>query len=265
MSIKLTILGCGSSGGVPRLGNIWGACDSDNPKNARMRCSVLLEKIGASGTTRVLIDSSPDMRQQLLNTDCGNLDAVVFTHEHADHTHGIDDLRMIVLNQRKIMPVYADKRTQDSLFERFGYAFKQPEGSPYPPILAMNEVTDQPVEITGEGGTIALTPIPVQHGAQGSLGFRIGEVVYLPDVSDIPDTSLPMLENISVWILDCLRETPHPSHFNLETSLNWIERMAPAKAILTNLHVDLDYHDLDQKTPAHVTPAFDGMSIEFDA
>ena len=262
MSTRLIILGCGSSGGVPRLGNQWGACDPENARNARMRCSALLEKEGPDGTTRVLIDTSPDMRQQLLNAGVGNLDAVVYTHEHADHTHGLDDLRMIVINQRAVLTIYADERTQTSLLGGFGYAFYQPEGSPYPPILNMHNIEpDEPVVISGAGGTIQLKPIPVEHGTQGSLGFRIGDVAYIPDVSDIPDSSLPLIENLSVWIIDCLRETHHPSHFNLETSLAWIGRMKPDHAILTNLHVDLDYDDVNQRTDDHISAAFDGRVV----
>jgi len=266
MSLRMTILGCGSSGGVPRLGNQWGQCDPDNPRNARKRCSVLLEKAGPKGTTTVLIDTSPDMRQQLLDARCGDLDAVVYTHEHADHTHGIDDLRMIVINRRKVLDVYADDRTQTSLLGRFGYAFYQPEGSPYPPILNMKNIEeDEVLEINGAGGPIRLTPIPVEHGTQGALGFRIGDVAYIPDVSDIPESSISLLDNLSVWVIDCLRETPHPSHFNLETSLAWIDRVKPQYAILTNLHVDLDYSDLERRTPEHVSAAYDGRVVTVNA
>ena len=266
MTTSLTILGCGSSGGVPRLGNQWGACDPNNPRNRRMRCSVLLEKEGPDGTTKVLIDTSPDMRQQLLDAECGNLDAVVYTHEHADHTHGIDDLRMIVINRRAVLPVYADDRTQASLLGRFGYAFYQPEGSPYPPILEMKNLDEKhPLKIDGPGGAITLTPIPVEHGTIDALGFRIGDVAYIPDVSDIPDESAALLEGLSVWIIDCLRETPHSSHFNLRQSLEWIERVKPEHAILTNLHVDLDYEALGQKTPEHVSIAYDGRVVLIDA
>ena len=265
MSLRLTILGCGSSGGVPRLGNQWGACDPTNPANRRMRCSVLVQRETPEGITSVLIDTSPDMRQQLLNADCGDLDAVVYTHEHADHTHGIDDLRMIVINRRKVLPVYADDRTQTSLLGRFGYAFYQPEGSPYPPILEMRHIDKTPLEIEGAGGKITLSPIRVQHGTIEALGFRIGDVAYLPDVSDIPETSVPLLENLSVWILDCLRETPHSSHFDLKTSLKWIERMAPEHAILTNLHVDLDHKALEARTPENVSAAYDGRVVTIHA
>ncbi|MEM0977245.1 MAG: MBL fold metallo-hydrolase [Pseudomonadota bacterium] len=265
MTTTLRILGCGSSGGVPRLGNQWGACDPDNPRNARKRCSVLVQKQGPEGKTTVLIDTSPDMRQQLLDAECGALDAVIYTHEHADHTHGIDDLRMIVINQRKVLTVYADDRTQANLLARFGYAFYQPEGSPYPPILDMRTILKDPIKITGAGGTITLRPIPVEHGTITALGFRIGDVAYTPDVSDIPEDSLDLVENLSVWIVDALRRTPHPSHFNLETALGWVARMKPAEAILTNLHVDLDYETLAAETPEHISPAYDGRTVIIDA
>ncbi len=191
--LTLTILGCGSSGGVPRLsdapGGSWGACDPGNPRNRRQRCSVLLTRTGTAGRTRVLIDTSPDMRAQLLATDTGHLDAVVYTHAHADHTHGIDDLRMIAFNRHDRLPVWADAPTSANLRARFGYVFATPAGSSYPPILDLNEITG-PVSIGGAGGDIALTPIPVEHGDIPALGFRIGDLAYIPDVSDIPDAIL---------------------------------------------------------------------------
>lgn len=261
--MKFTILGCGSSGGVPRLGGIWGACDPDNPKNRRMRCSMLVERMSDTGTTRVLIDTSPDMRQQLLNADVGHLDAVVFTHQHADHTHGIDDLRMIVINMRARLPVWANAATKGDLMSRFSYAFTRPEGSDYPPILEMNDILGQ-VAVDGAGGAIMLNPFEVVHGNINALGFRIGDLAYLPDVSAIPAAAWEHLEGLKCWVLDCLRYTPHPSHTHLEQSLEWIARAEPEKAVLTNLHIDLDHEILTAETPDHVSAAFDGMIIELD-
>ncbi|MGR3760084.1 MBL fold metallo-hydrolase [Roseobacteraceae bacterium NS-SX3] len=258
--LKFTILGCGSSGGVPRLGGNWGDCDPQNPRNSRRRCSMLVEREGPEGTTTVLIDTTPDMRSQLLDTGTGRLDAVVYTHAHADHVHGLDDLRMIVFNMRERVPVYADGDTQNALLSRFGYAFVQPEGSPYPPILDLRSI-DGPFEISGPGGAIPFRPFRVNHGSIDSLGFRIGTLAYLPDVAGIYDEALPELEGLDCWILDALRRKPHPTHFDIATALSWIERMQPRRAVLTNMHIDLDYATVEAETPDHITPAYDGMVI----
>jgi len=261
MSLRAIILGCGSSGGVPRLGGDWGACDPANPKNRRRRCSLLLERSGPGGTTRVLIDTSPDMREQLLDAGVGHLDAVVYTHSHADHVHGIDDLRMIVFNTRRRLPVWADPPTQDALLSRFGYAFVQPAGSPYPPILDLNTISG-PLTIHGGGGEITLTPFRVDHGSMDALGFRIGDLAYLPDAVRIPEESWPLLAGLDCWIVDALRYKPHPTHAHVAMALDWIARAAPRRAVLTNMHVDLDHARLEAETPAHVTPAHDGMVLD---
>lgn len=261
--LTFTILGCGSSGGVPRLGGEWGDCDPTNPKNRRSRCSMLITREEAAGTTRVLIDTSPDMRQQLLDTGVGNLDAVVYTHAHADHVHGIDDLRMIVYNQRARLPVWADPPTQDALFARFGYAFVQPEGSSYPPILDMHTI-DGDVTIEGAGGGITLTPFTVGHGRINSLGFRVGDLAYLPDVNEIPEATWTALMGLDCWVIDALRYTPHPTHAHLEQSLEWIERSGTRRAVLTNMHIDLDHARVEAETPDNVTAAYDGMTISYE-
>jgi len=260
MTITLRILGCGSSGGVPRLGGKWGACDPTNPKNTRKRCSLLVTRTTANGTTRVLIDTSPDMRQQLLDAEVGELNGVIYTHAHADHVHGLDDIRMIVHNMRARIPVWADGDTSNQLLARFGYAFVQPAGSDYPPICDLNLI-DGDITIDGPGGPITLTPFEVEHGQIDALGFRIGDVAYLPDVSDIPDSSWPTLEGLDLWIVDALRHDPHPSHSHLAKTLGWIDKMAPKRAVLTNMHVDLDYATLEAETPDHITPAYDGMTL----
>ncbi|MBE3639914.1 MBL fold metallo-hydrolase [Mangrovicoccus algicola] len=261
--LAVTILGCGSSGGVPRLGGIWGECDPANPKNARRRCALLVERIAAGGTTRVLIDTGPDMRQQLLDAGIGTLDAVVYTHAHADHVHGLDDLRQIVFNTRTRLEVWADAPTRDDLLARFAYAFEAPQGSPYPPILTMNLI-DGPLRVEGAGGQLELLPFEVEHGAITAKGFRVEDVAYLPDVSRIPETAWPVLAGLRLWIVDALRRKPHPSHAHLALTLDWIARAAPEQAVLTNMHVDLDYDAVAAETPAHVTPAHDGLRLEFD-
>ena len=262
--LRFTILGCGSSGGVPRLGGHWGDCDPSNPKNRRRRCSMLVERVTDAGITRVLIDTSPDMREQLLDAGIGTLDGVVFTHAHADHTHGIDDLRQIVFNMRGRLPVWADLPTQTALRDRFSYAFEQLPGSPYPPILDLH-LLDGPVTIAGKGGNLELLPFVVDHGSMDALGFRVGGLAYLPDAVAIPDAGWKMLEGLEVWVVDALRRMPHPTHAHLALTLEWIARAAPRRAVLTNMHIDLDYATIAAETPAHITPAFDGMVIEIDA
>ncbi|MGO4916634.1 MBL fold metallo-hydrolase [Pseudogemmobacter sp. W21_MBD1_M6] len=261
--LSFTILGCGSSGGVPRLGGHWGDCDPANPKNTRRRCSLLVTRENEDGATRVLIDTGPDMRAQLLDAGVGTLDAVVYTHSHADHVHGLDDLRQVVFNMKTRLDVWADGATQNDLFSRFGYAFVQPDGSPYPPILHMQTIKGD-IAVTGAGGTITLTPFKVEHGSIDALGFRVAGVAYLPDVSRIYDDALPLLEGLDCWIIDALRRAPHPTHFNLAQSLDWIARMAPKQAVLTNMHNDLDYATVDAETPDHITPAYDGMTLKFE-
>ncbi|MBK0329152.1 MBL fold metallo-hydrolase [Rhodobacteraceae bacterium F11138] len=260
--LRATILGCGSSGGVPRLGGHWGVCDPENPRNRRRRCSLLVERDGPEGTTTVLIDTSPDMRSQLLDTGTGRLDGVVYTHGHADHVHGIDDLRMIVFNMRERVQVWADGDTQNDLISKFGYAFVQPEGSPYPPILTLNTI-DGPFEIDGPGGPIPFRPFRVGHGSIDALGFRIHELAYLPDVAEIYDDAWDALVDLDCWIVDALRRTPHPTHAHLARTLEWIERVQPKQAVLTNMHIDLDYETVSAETPDTIIAAYDGLTLRF--
>ncbi len=262
-TLRFTILGCGSSGGVPRLGGDWGDCDPQNPKNRRRRCSMLVERLAGDAVTRVLIDTSPDMRAQLLDAGIGTLDGVVYTHSHADHVHGIDDLRQVVFNMRHRLPVWADAPTQDALLSRFAYAFVQPEGSPYPSILDLRSI-DGTFAVDGPAGPIAFTPFRVDHGSMEALGFRVGGLAYLPDVVAIPEESWPHLQGLDCWVLDALRRKPHPTHAHLALSLDWIARVKPATAVITNMHLDMDYATLVNELPKGVTPAFDGMVLTFD-
>ncbi len=226
---------------------------------------MLIERETENGTTTVLIDTSPDMREQLLALNIGHLDAVVYTHNHADHLHGIDDLRMIVFNTRQRIPVWADGATQNDLLSRFGYAFIQPKDSPYPPILELNTIDEtRDFTIGGRGGDISFTPIRVDHGSIDALAFRVQDLVYMPDVADIYDDSWVHLEGMKCFVVDALRRKPHPTHAHLEKTLEWIKRTQPVQAVLTNMHIDLDYDAVQIETPDHVTPAFDGMKISFD-
>ncbi len=262
MTATLTILGCGSSGGVPRVGGDWGLCDPANSRNRRRRCSVMLERAGASGTTRVLIDTSPDLREQMLSENVGEIDGVLFTHEHADHTHGIDELRGFFLRQRRRVPIWADEPTMAMLERRFSYCFQTIAGSDYPPILSPNPiVAGQDIMITGAGGMILASPFLVRHGHLDALGFRIGKAAYTPDLNGIPDASAPYLSNLDLWIVDALKRGPHPSHFCLEDTLKAIARFRPQRAILTNMHIDMDYETLRAELPAGVEPAYDGLKL----
>jgi phosphoribosyl 1,2-cyclic phosphate phosphodiesterase len=264
MSYRATILGCGSSGGVPRIGAMWGACNPENPRNRRRRCSALIERLGTPRHTTVLIDTAPDLREQLLSVRCQALDGVLYTHDHADHTHGIDDLRMVAYAMKRRIDVWGDAPTRQSLMERFAYCFEKPAGSTYPPILVPHPIEPPvPVRIEGPSGIIEAVPIPQLHGDIGTLGFRVGGLAYSPDVSGIPEASLPLLEGLDVWIVDALRYTAHPSHFSVKEALTWIERLKPKRAILTHMTTDLDYEALARELPAGVEPAYDGMVIEF--
>jgi phosphoribosyl 1,2-cyclic phosphate phosphodiesterase len=258
-----TILGCGSSGGVPRPGTGWGACDPANPKNRRRRCSLLVERAGTDGVTRVLVDTGPDLREQLLDANVDSVDAILYTHEHADHTHGIDDLRGLFLRGRRRLDAYADDATSRMLMTRFSYCFVRPPDSEYPPILTMHGLAPgAPVTVTGKGGAITALPFAQVHGDIPSLGFRFGDVAYSSDLSDMPAASAATLAGLDLWIVDALRYHHHPSHFSVDDALAWIDRIRPQRAILTNMHTDLDYAVLRARLPAGVEPAFDGMRIE---
>ncbi|MDR3496021.1 MAG: MBL fold metallo-hydrolase [Ancalomicrobiaceae bacterium] len=265
-TITFRILGCGSSPGVPRIGNDWGACDPANPRNRRRRASLLVTRASAHGLTRVLIDTGPDLREQMLDAGVDWVDAVFYTHPHADHIHGIDDLRSFVLNRKRKVDIYADQATSDRLREAFSYCFATPPGSSYPPMLIDHRIAPgSAVTIDGPGGPITILPFEQQHGEIVSLGFRIGNVAYSPDVSGLDEQALPHLADLELWILDALRDRPHPSHFSLAEALEWIGRMQPRRAILTHMHIDLDYETVKASAPAGVEPAYDGMELTFAA
>lgn len=260
--ITARILGCGSSGGVPRIGNDWGDCDPANPKNRRRRCALLITGEQNGGKTRVLIDTGCDIREQLLDAGVSEVDAVFYTHEHADHTHGIDDLRVLALNSRRRVDVYYSRATEVRMLAAFGYCFVSPPESDYPPILNANYVEDgETVSVEGEGGTLDLTAFTQRHGNIDSLGYRVNNLAYSCDINGLPASSIPIIENIDTWIVDALRPTPHVSHFSLADALHWIDRINPRRAILTNMHIDMDYETVLRDTPERVEPAYDGMEI----
>lgn len=265
MKLIATILGCGSSGGVPRLGSGWGACDPKEPKNRRKRCSLLVQRTSECGCTTVLVDTGPDMRQQLLDADVKMVDGVLYTHDHADHTHGIDDLRVLALHGGKRIDAYADHYTAEVLNRRFAYCFATPPGSQYPPIININRLTPgKPMQIDGAGGAIVAIPFSQPHGDVEALGFRFGSLAYSSDLNDLLDESVALLAGLDIWVIDALRHKPHPSHFSVSEALAWIDRLKPKRAVLTNLHTDLDYETLKQSLPPHVEPAYDGMRLEFE-
>jgi len=262
MTLTLTILGCGSSAGVPRPALGWGQCDPNNPRNRRRRCSLMVERTSEHGTTRIVIDTAPDLREQLIDADVDHIDAVFLTHEHADQTHGIDDLRSVVLHQRRRIPTYFCQSTAKDIMARFSYCFISPEGSDYPPILTRHSIeAGESQAILGKGGEVTLKAFVLKHGNIPALGYRIGAAAYTPDLNDIPPESWPYLENLDLWIVDGLRYTPHPSHFTVAEALAWIDRFKPRRAILTNLHSDLDYEALRTSLPQGVEPAYDRMQI----
>jgi phosphoribosyl 1,2-cyclic phosphate phosphodiesterase len=267
--LEATILGCGSSGGVPRLGGpdnagYWGACDPTNPKNRRTRCSLLVRQKTRDGETAALVDTSPDMRQQLLDAHAASLDGVLITHDHADQLHGFDDLRMVAIHMRRRVDVFADAQTLEGVLARFGYCFVQPAGSGYPPIANANEIAEpfEDFAIDGAGGALPVRAFAQEHGHIRSLGFRFGPLAYSSDVNGLDDAAFAALEGVECWIVDTLRYTPHPSHAHLAQALEWIARVKPRRAILTNLHTDLDYETLKRELPDGIEPAFDGMRIE---
>jgi phosphoribosyl 1,2-cyclic phosphate phosphodiesterase len=258
--LEVVILGCGSSGGVPRGDGDWGACDPTEPRNRRTRCSALVRRTGPDGVTNVLIDTSPDLREQALRAGLTHVDAVLYTHDHADQTHGIDDLRVFAARRRARIPAYMDAATHAALGHRFGYIFESKLG--YPALLDAMALPPfgEPFEVGGAGGPVTVTTFDQAHGPIRSVGYRIGGFAYSSDVSDLDEAAIEAVRGCDLWVVDALRWTPHPTHANVETALGWIERAQVRRAVLTNMHIDLDYNELAAKLPPNVEPAFDGWS-----
>jgi phosphoribosyl 1,2-cyclic phosphate phosphodiesterase len=262
--LRFTILGCGSSPGVPRINGDWGNCDPENPRNRRTRTAAMVERVADDGsTTRVVIDTGPDFRAQMLAANVQRLDAVVYTHPHADHIHGIDDLRGFWLEQRELIDIFADVPTLTRLKQAFGYCFETPPGGSYPPIVRAHLIdAPAPFTVEGAGGDITFEPLPQIHGDITSLGFRIGRLAYCPDVSDFPPETVERLRRLDLLIIDALQYKTHPSHFSLGEALQWIDRLKPGSAVLTHMHTPLDYETVVAETPDVVEPAYDGMVLE---
>ncbi len=256
--LEVVILGCGSSGGVPRGDGDWGACDPGEPRNRRSRCSALVRRHGPDGVTNVLIDTSPDLREQALRAELTQVDGVLYTHDHADQTHGIDDLRVFAARRRARIPAWMDDATHAALSRRFDYIFESKLG--YPALLDARPLPPfgEPFEIDGPGGPLRVITFDQAHGPIRSVGYRIGGFAYSSDVSDLDEAAIEAVRGCDLWVIDALRWTPHPTHANVETALRWIEHAEVRRAVLTNLHIDLDYNVLAQGLPRNVEPAFDG-------
>lgn len=270
MTVRAVILGCGSSGGVPRVGGDWGVCDPDEPKNRRSRCSLYIEYW--SGTTEppveertaVLIDTSPDLREQCLKAGVKRLDALLYTHDHADQSHGIDDLRAIAYRMRQRISTYMDAHTKEHVHNRFEYCFEMPEGRVHPPILELQSLIKggDKFEVEGPGGKLSVGVIELSHGPTPSLGFIFdGTVAYTPDVWDVPPDSFKALDGIDTWILDSLRYNDHPTHAHADKALSWFAKTKTRQGVLTNLHIDMDYLTLKAELFGNLVPAYDGMVI----
>ena len=256
--MRVTVLGCGSSSGVPEIGCGCPVCTSPDPKNKRTRVSVFIEADGAN----LLIDSSPDLRQQLLREGIKQIDAVLYTHDHADHTNGLDDLRAFNKLSGNSLPAYGTADTLESIQERFSYAFQpKPEKIWYRPCLSPHVLPDSAAHTHKICG-VSVVSFEQIHGKINTLGYRIGNFAYSTDCNEMPETAFEALKGIDVWIVDCLRYTDSYTHSNLKRTLGWIERVKPRLAILTHMAHDFDYNALLEELPAGVVPGYDGMVIE---
>ena len=264
--LEVTILGCGSSGGVPRADGAWGACDPNDHRNWRSRCSLMVRRCSEEGPARattVIVDAAPEFRLQSAAARVRRLDALLMTHDHADQCHGIDDIRAFFLHQRARIPCWMDAATREAIERRFGYIFTGAFG-PYPPIA---DIRDLPKfgtawRIDGPSGPIPVKTFDQDHGSMRSVGYRFGSMAYSSDVVELPEESFAALRDLDVWIVDALRYTPHPTHAHVDKALEWIERVKPRRAILTNLHIDLDFSELAGRLPPGVEPAHDGLTFE---
>ncbi len=251
---------------MPRADGDWGACNPDEPRNRRTRCSALVQRFGdGKRPTTVLIDTGPDFRQQALAAGLTHIDGVVYTHSHADHLHGIDDLRAFWTSAKRLIDIYSDDATQQRIDEAFGYCFSGTSRGSYPPILRRHRIAaGEPFTISGDGGDIDIMPFNQVHGSIFSLGLRIAGIGYSTDVAAFPDDSLAHLHGLDLWIVDALRDRPHPSHFSVSDAIAWATRLQPKHTVLTHMHADLDYDVARRQCPPGVEPGYDGLWFEFD-
>jgi phosphoribosyl 1,2-cyclic phosphate phosphodiesterase len=262
---EAVILGCGSSAGVPRADGAWGACDPAEPRNRRSRCSLLVRRLGEGAQTTLVIDAAPEFRLQTNAAGARRLDALLLTHDHADQCHGIDDIRAFALIQRARIPVWMDTATAESLSRRFDYLFFGKGGYPAIGDIHLAPPHGEAWGVSGPSGLIPITTFDQDHGEVRSLGYRIGGLAYSSDVVELPEETFEALADLDIWIVDALRWTPHPTHAHVDKALAWIERVKPKRAILTNLHIDLDYAELARGLPPGVEPAYDGLTVQFTA
>lgn len=252
--MKITILGCGSASGVPLIGNNWGACNPSDWHNLRLRSSVLVEE----GDVTLLVDTSPDMRQQLLACELKHLTAVLYTHAHADHCHGIDDLRTLNWLIDGALPVYADAMAMEELKARFAYIFNfHPQGNSFTRPCLEPHVVDGPMTFGG----LRVTPLLLRHGNGQSVSYRFNDFAYTTDVSDLDEEAFQAFDGIKLWVIGCIRERQHPAHGNLDAVLGWIRRVKPERAFLTHMDYSMDYATLKAKLPTDVEPAYDGLVL----
>lgn len=265
-TLEVTVLGCGSSGGVPRADGDWGACDPAEAKNLRSRCSLLVRRPGegAERETTLIVDTSPDLRLQTASAGAKRLDAILLTHDHADQVHGIDDVRAFFIRQRARIGCHMDAATDASMMRRFGYIFEAEGG--YPAICDRRPIPAHGVrwQVDGPSGAIPVVSFDQDHGGVRSVGYRFGGVAYSSDVVALDEAAFAALAGLDVWIVDALRYRPHPTHAHLERTLQWIERLKPRRAILTNLHIDMDYATLLGELPSGVEPAYDGLRFSHE-
>lgn len=259
MSLRARILGCGTSSGVPRIGGDWGQCDPANPRNRRTRASILIE----SDTTRLLVDTSPDMRAQLLDAGLIDIDSVFWTHDHADHCHGLDDLRQIAHHRRQAMAAYAPAQALAQLQSRFAYAFEGREG--YPPIVAATPLGEAMDSVT-RVGDIEVRWVAQPHGDIYSAGYLFSaggnSIAYATDFHEVTPDMIAFFQKADHWIVDALRERPHPTHAHLALTLAAIEQVRPGRAWLTHMDQSMDYDSLCAMLPETIRPAYDGLLIE---